>query len=442
MSTVTDDIMREVKGIVDEQRKLAETVGVDSAAYKSFMEKTEKTMEQFEAKNAEYVKEHENSKKEAEEMKDRVKQLEQVISSGVGAGAGAEDLVKSSTELMGVLMQDRYKEYIENPDNQRKAAGIFNVMANMDFSNTEDGQKMASFLREYGQKASNDLIRSDIGEYGGFLCPPEYSNELNKNMIEFSPIRQFARVKRTASKVYREPIRIGIPKATRAGEARSGGSSVSNYAMNDFTPHRLTNTIGITYDELYFNAYDVASELMRDNADAFSVTEGQEFFNGDGVEKGVGWSVDGKVPEYISATSTLTFDDFINISGQLKRGYDPMYLLNRKTLAYARTLKDSGGRYLWNPAFGDAASGAPATINGFRYSADFIEFDDFDVNDGFPVLFADMPRFYQIVDRTDMSIIRDEYTRKKEGIVEFTMNKWCVGKPKIYEAGIRLKKKA
>lgn len=437
---MNEELMKEVQGIVTKQRELAETVGTDSAAYKSYMEKTDEAMAKFEEKNAEFVKSYEAGKKEAKEMADRVKHLEGIISTGMGAGAGAEDLVKSSTELMGVLLQDRYKEYIEDPSNQTKAAGIFNVMAKMDYTNSEDGQKMASFLREYGTKASNDLIRSDIGEYGGFLCPPEYASELNRTMIEFSPVRQFARVKRTSSKVYREPIRLGIPQATRPGEAREGGSSGSNYGMNDFTPHRLTNTIGITYDELYFNAYDVANELMRDNADAFSVTEGQEFFNGDGVEKGKGWSVDANVPEYESATSTLSFDDIIKITGELKRGYDPMFMFNRKTLAYLRTLKDSGGRYLWNPAFGDAASGAPATINGFRYSADFIEFNDVDVADGFPILFADMPRFYQIVDRTDMTVIRDEYTQKKNGIVEFTMNKWCVGKPKIYEAGIRLKK--
>ena len=65
--------------------------------------------------------------------------------------------------------------------------------------------------------------------------------------------------------------------------------------------------------------------------------------------------------------------------------------------------------------------------------------DDPDVTNGFPVLFADMMRFYQIVDSTTMEIIRDEYTRKKEGIVEFTMHRFCYSKPKIKEAGIRLK---
>ncbi len=109
-------------------------------------------------------------------------------------------------------------------------------------------------------------------------------------------------------------------------------------------------------------------------------------------------------------------------------------------MAYLRNLKDNDGRYLWAGPYGDAGAGAVPTINGFRYSSAFIDMDDFDVDDGYPVLFADMLRFYQIVDRTDITIIRDEYTRKVEGIVEYTMNKWCFGKPKIKEAGIRLKK--
>ena len=57
-------------------------------------------------------------------------------------------------------------------------------------------------------------------------------------------------------------------------------------------------------------------------------------------------------------------------------------------------------------------------------------------------MLADMARFYQIVDRADMSIIRDDVTRKAENAVEFAFHKYTFGKPKIHEAGIRMKVKA
>ncbi len=438
-----EKMMTEVKGIVDKQRELAEKFGTDSAAYKSYMEKADKKMAEFDKQNEKNVQAIEDARKEAEELKDRIKTLEALGSAGAASGTDSGEQMKADAmDVMNALLKNGYVPFIETPEGQAKADRVFRAMAKYDYRDSEGGEKMARFIDEYGQKASTDLLRSDIGELGGFLCPPEYSNELNKNIIEYSPVRRYARVKRTNSKTYKEPLRVGIPKAQRPGEARDSNNDTSKYAMNDFTPVRLTHTVGVTYDELLFNAYDLASELLMDGGEAFAVKEGEEFFSGSGVEEGLGFSTDDNVPEFETGTTTLTFDDMINITGELKSGYNPMYMFNRRTLAYLRTLKDGSGRYLWNGPFGDAASGSPATINGYRYSSDFIDFDDFDVSGGFPILFADMMRFYQIVDRTDMTIIRDEYTRKKEGVVEFTMNKWCFGKPKIHEAGIRMKRKA
>lgn len=437
-----DELMREVKGIVTKQRELAEKHGTESAEYKRYMENADIKMAEFDTHNEKMVKEIEEVRAKEEELKERIKTLEVLGTMGSGTKEASASMLKADAhDVMNAMLKSTWMEFIQEPTNYQKAERVFGAMAKMDYRDSEGAQKMAGVVENYGRKASADLLRSDIGELGGFLCPPEWSNELNKNMIEYSPIRMYARVKRTSSKTYREPIRVGIPRAVRPGEARnSGANSASNYGLNDFTPVRLTNTTGVTHEELMFNAYDLSREIMLDNAEAFAVTEGQEFFNGSGVEQGLGFTVDPNVPEFLTAGAAITFDDMINITGQLKSGYAPMYSFNRRTLAFLRTLKDSNGRYLWNGPFGDAASGSPATINGYRYSSDFIEFDDADTANGYAVLFADMQRFYQIVDRADMTIIRDEYTRKKEGVVEFTMNKWCFGKPKIHEAGIRMRR--
>lgn len=435
-----EKVLQEIQQITKKMQSIQDEYGAQSAEYKSYVEKADQKFEAFEKLNKEFNEKYEAEKNEKEELKDRVKTLE--LLGTMSAHGGAQDVKKDVNEVMNALLKKGWSEFINDPQNEQKAQRVFGALAKRvdQFHETNEASKTAMFVKNYGEKASGDLLRSDIGEYGGFLCPEEWSAELNKNLIEYGPVRRYARVKRTGSKVYKEPIRVGIPTAQRPGEAETSTNGSPNYAMNDFTPVRLTHTVGVTWDELNFNGYDLASEILRDVAEAFAVREGAEFFNGDGANKGVGWTVDANVPEFTTATATLTFDDMINITGELKRGYDPMYMFNRQTLAYLRTLKDAvNGRYLWNPAFGDAAGGAPATINGYRYSADFIEFDEYTTATGFPVLFADMPRFYQFVDRTDMTIIRDEYSRKKEGVVEFTMNKWCFGKPKIHEAGVRMK---
>ena len=151
------------------------------------------------------------------------------------------------------------------------------------------------------------------------------------------------------------------------------------------------------------------------------------------------FNVDPNVPELDSATNVLAFDDLINLSGELKDGYNPIYSFSRKTLTYLRKLKDLQGRYIWN-IDGNGSAGAPVQINGFNYSSAFIENDAPTVADGFPILFADMKLFYQIVDRANTIIIRDEVTQKKKAMIEYTLMKWTSGMAKIPEAGIRLKK--
>jgi HK97 family phage major capsid protein len=430
-----ENVLHDVKTIIDKQRELAEKYGTDSAEYKRYMDNTDKKMAEFDAKNEEIVAKLAEAEKKEVEFKERIEHLE-----SLGASIKTEDdlSAKDIHSVMNAMLTGNWKRFISDERNYQKAVAAYKSYEGMDLRDAEGAEKMA---QAFQIKSATDLLRSDIGELGGYLCPPEFSNELNKNLIEYSPVRRYCRVKKTASKTYKEPIRVGIPVAGRPGEARQGGTSVPVYALDDYSPVRMDNTTPITRDELLYNAYNLAQELITDNSEAFAVREGQEFVIGSGVEEGLGFTVDPNVPEFDTATSTLTFDDMINITGELKSGYNPMYFFNRRTMAYLRQLKDAvNGRYLWSGPFGDSASGAAATINGYRYSSAFIDMDDYNVSNGFPVLFADMMRFYQIVDRTDVTIIRDEYTRKKEAIIEYTMNKWCVGKPKVKEAGIRMKR--
>lgn len=438
-----DDLIKEMKQVTDKQRKFAEENGVNSPQFKALAEKSADIEKRFEEANEAANQKYAAEQKEREELKDRIKDLEGLAAAGASTGSDGEAMKKDAMAVMGAMLVKSWPEFISDPQNEQKAARVFGSMKNFDFQSA-DAKTMGQFVKRYNEKASSDLLRTDIGEYGGFLCPPEYADMLNKVIIESGPIRRFATVKQVSSKTYIEPIRTSIGKAFRPGEARSADSSISKYGENDFSPQRMTSITPVTQDMLLFNAYDIVNEIMMDSAEQFAVLEGQEFFDGDGVNKGLGWSLDVNVPEYTTAGSgVITFDDMINITGELKRGYDPMYMFNRKSLVGFRLLKDSSGRYLWNPAFGDAASGAPATINGYRYSAEFIEFDDIDAGAGkFPVLFADMRKFYQIVDRADISIIRDEVTQKAAAIIEYATHKYSVGKVKIHEAGVRMKVKA
>jgi HK97 family phage major capsid protein len=135
---------------------------------------------------------------------------------------------------------------------------------------------------------------------------------------------------------------------------------------------------------------------------------------------------------YTSANSgTITWDDFVAMSGQLKRGYEPWYFMNRRTLAAMQGLTSNIGVPIWQPVAGNQ----PASTWGFPYDSSFIDLDDSQTGSGAkPVLFADLWSGYEVLDMLGMNATRDDLTRKKEAITEWTFRRYNTGRVILPEA--------
>lgn len=342
------------------------------------IERLEKALDAYEDANAKLNASLAEQKAKAEAMEDQIKVLVETAAAagGVGSGAGAEE---------------------------RKA--------------------FAAFMQT-GERKS--ILRTDSSIDGGFLVPQAMEDEIIKNITEFSPVRQFARVMNTVAKSTEMPRRLNNLRAQYEGERETSETDNAQYGTETITVHRLTVTVPATNDLLLAIGRNMEAEITADVAEAFGSAESLNFVSGDGVKKPHGFTADDRVARIDTATSgQLKLDDLISVSGELKRGYDPRYMMNRRTLAYLRLQKTTDGQYLWSPA---VSEGAPATLNGFTYSADFIDMDDHDAGaGGIPVAFGDMRQAYRIYDRIGTTVVRDEYTRKKEGIVEWTFYRFNGG---------------
>ena len=221
-----------------------------------------------------------------------------------------------------------------------------------------------------------------------------------------------------------------IPVATYEGETDAGGDSNSTYENETITTFRQTFSAPITMDMLMDSAFNMESEIMSDAAEAFALGEGNNFVNGVGAKTPKGFLQDSRVGGLISSTSgTIDADDVILISGELKVGYNPTYVFNRRTLASLRTLKATDGNFLWAPGLNGVVAN---TINGSPYS--IAEAMPDIASNSKSIAFGDFLRGYTIVDRTGLSVIRDEFTLKKKAIVEFTLNRWNTGQVVLPEA--------
>ena len=320
------------------------------------------------------------------------------------------------------------------------------------FKDSEEYKALNDYCRHgLGNMTSEQkqLLRTDSGVEGGFLLSPtELDSSITKIITEIDGIRSIARVRTISSKSMEVPIRNVIPVAVYEGEQETGTDDVSTYASETLTPFRQTFTSPITVDMLMDSAFDMEAEIASDAAEAFAFGEGAAFVNGTGFKEPEGFLTNATIiageREGAAGGAKLHAQDVILLTGDLKFGYNPVYVLNRRTLADLRSLRaDSGqaaddgkGQFLWNPGIMDPlAAGAVGnnTINGFPYVL-ANSMPDADTATNRPIAFGDFRRGYTIVDRTGMSVIRDEFTLKKRAIVEFTMNRWNTGQVTLAEA--------
>jgi HK97 family phage major capsid protein len=300
------------------------------------------------------------------------------------------------------------------------------------FRDTPEYKSLYQFVMtgDFKDSEQKSMLRTDSDIAGGFLVPVEMDNQITKEIVDISDIRSIARVRTIGAKTLEIPVRSSIPVATYEGETDAGDDSTSKYANESLTAFRQTHTVPITMDMLMDSAFNMDSEIMSDSAEAFAKGEGTGFVNGSGHKQPSGFLQDSRVTGLTSSTSgTIDADDIILLSGEIKSGYSGTYVFNRRTLAFLRTLKATDGNFLWQPGLNGVVAN---TINGSPY----IVADDMPdiASNSKSVAFGDFLRGYTIVDRTGISVVRDEFTAKRKAIVEFTINRWNTGQVTLAEA--------
>ena len=353
------------------------------------------------------------------------------------ADAALEAQEKANQDLLAQSNADKKEIEVltERADKLEKHMMTLGSQDVKDIKNTEEYKAITAFMVDgketelIGHEAKTN--RTDIITDGGALVPILMFNEIIKNITELSPIRQLARVSQIDGKSITLPTRTGILTSTYEGETESSSDSNSTYGTETFTPYRQSVTVPVTHDMLMNSNFDFENEVQMDVVEAFAKNEGNKFINGDGVKKPEGILTNAGVlsgARTSAGSGVIVLDDLINLSGDLKIGYDGIYTFNRTTNALLRTLKDTAGAYLWQLQ----GTGDFNTLNGFNYTLDQ-ELPDVAAG-AIPVLFADFAKGYRIVDRTAMMMIRDDFTSKKQAIVEFEFMRWNTGKVQQAEA--------
>lgn len=270
---------------------------------------------------------------------------------------------------------------------------------------------------------------------GGFLAPPEYVAELIKTITEVTPFRNAARIRTTTQKSVQMPSRTATFSAQWVAE-QGTRSETTGYTtqLEEVPTHEMYALVDISEQELEDAAFNLETEMNTEFATQFAKAEGAAFVNGTGVGRPEGVLQNSSVGTTISgAAAALTGDGLIDLVHAIKSDYgqNAMFMFNRSTLAEIRQLKDTAGQYVFQAGM-MLTAGVPNTILGYPY----IEAPDMpDVGAGAkPIVFGDFGRGYMIVDRVNLSVLRDPFTQATSGNVRYVARRRVGGQVILAEA--------
>lgn len=276
-------------------------------------------------------------------------------------------------------------------------------------------------LRGIEQKALSVGTPAD----GGYLVPDETEKEISRRLSAASPIRAISGVRQISGNVYKKPFAITGAATGWTGETDARTTTTSpTLAELEFPAMELYAMPAASATLLDDSATNIDEWIATEVEQAFATQEGTAFVTGDGDKKPTGFLSYTKVAEASWAWTKIGYvitgvsgafaasnpsDNLVDLVYALKSGYrqNAQWVMNRKTQAAVRKLKDGDGNYIWQPA---AIAGGTASLMNFPI-AESEDMPDIGAN-AYSIAFGDFQHGYLIVDRVGVRVLRDPYSAK------------------------------
>lgn len=291
---------------------------------------------------------------------------------------------------------------------------------------------------EVDEMEKKALYESD-DTLGGFYAPAEYVADLIKGVTEISPIRSIARVRTTSNRGIEVPKRTGQFSAQFVAETATRTETTGyTTGLLQIDAHELYALVDISQAMLEDSAFDLESEMSEEFGTQFAKAEGTAFVSGNGVGRPQGFtdSTAGVGSTNSGNGTALTANGIIDLMFDIKSDYmnNATFVMNRDTFGKVLQLEDTEGQKIFVNSM-SYVNGAPATIMGKPF---ILAEDMASVGAGTkPIAYGDFSRAYTIVDRVNLSVMRDPYSQATSGNIRYVARRRVGGAVVLAEA-IRL----
>ncbi|MCM1315448.1 MAG: phage major capsid protein [Prevotella sp.] len=283
---------------------------------------------------------------------------------------------------------------------------------------------MLTALRTNFKQISN-VLQEGVDADGGYLVPVEYDRRLIDVLDEENIVRKLA-TRITTSGEHRINVAATKPAAAwiEEGAALTWGDATFDQILMD--AHKLHVAVKITEELLYDNAFGLENYLLTQFGKALANAEEDAFLNGDGTGKPTGiFSTTGGGQVAGTLGGAVKTDDVIDLVYALKRPYrkNAVFIMNDKTLALLRKLKDNNGAYLWQPSY---QAGEPDKVLGYTVHTSAYAPEN-------AIAFGDF-KYYNIGDRGSRSFKQLNELFAGNGMIGFVAKERVDGKLVLPEA--------
>lgn len=291
---------------------------------------------------------------------------------------------------------------------------------------------MLDAFRSNFKRVSN-ILQEGVDADGGYLVPEEYDHRLIDTLSEENIMRRLATTITTSGE---HKINIAATKPAASwieeGGALAFGDATFSQILLD--AHKLHVAIKVTEELLYDNAFNLEGYILDQFGKALANAEEDAFLNGDGTGKPLGlFASTGGGTVAGTLTAAIKSDDMLDLVYALKRPYrkKASFIMNDKTLASLRKLKDNNGAYIWQPSY---QAGEPDRVLGYAVHTSAYAPED-------AIAFGDY-KYYNIGDRGTRSFAELRELFAGNGMIGYVAKERVDGKLILPEAVQILKLKA
>lgn len=308
----------------------------------------------------------------------------------------------------------------------------------------EKSSDLVAYARKGIKGYQTKALTSEPDAHGGFLIPHPAFDRIQGILKSYSPLRGLARITEVSTDALELLLDQGHADIGWVAETADRPETATPELQKLRIPvHQVYAKPRASQKLLDDASIDLESWLVSKIADRIAEAENHAFVNGDGTHKprgfmtyptvAVGQGRWGTFEEIKTGHDGLLDhpDVLIQTSLSLKPHYlkNAVWLMSRSAIASVRLLKDEHGQYLWQPGL---IAGAASTLLGHPIV----------ICDDMPPLvrgtaskslaLGNWHEGYQIVDRANITLLRDPYSAKP--YVEFYVTKRVGGDVINFEA--------